>query len=186
MSNEGEIIITPFWRQDIPLIRFNTRDYVKLESRKRCPCPVSGDKVFRGILKRTDNSIKIGASFITLDKLYEWVKKALFYQYPFDRAVWWVFTKPRFILLLCTAQHSDSLLLFIDRTSFLSTLRTKRHLIKSMNSYYGVSPVVHFVDKKDIDNLFKIQPYYDLRYVKKHTLPQELTKILDKLNINIS
>jgi phenylacetate-coenzyme A ligase PaaK-like adenylate-forming protein len=80
-SKAGELLITPLWRKDLPLIRFATRDLVKLEQ-KTCSCKVKNNLVFKKVLGRINENVKIGYSMVDLREVYFETKKLINYQYP--------------------------------------------------------------------------------------------------------
>jgi phenylacetate-CoA ligase len=58
-GEEGELILTPFDRQAMPLIRFRTGDRVRRLSYRHCPCGRALDGIETGTVSRYDNMLKV-------------------------------------------------------------------------------------------------------------------------------
>jgi phenylacetate-CoA ligase len=58
-GEEGELIITPFDREGVPIIRFKTGDKVVFLSHDYCPCGRPFDGIMAGTVARYDSMIKI-------------------------------------------------------------------------------------------------------------------------------
>jgi len=59
-SPKGELIATPLWRLDFPLIRYRTGDYVEMMA-KQCQCDNIYPRIRNGVLGRIDGSLRIRA-----------------------------------------------------------------------------------------------------------------------------
>ena len=181
-DSKGEIVITPLWKHDYPLFRYNTGDYIELLNNKSCACANHSQRIFKGILKRSDNTVRIERFLASLPELYQQLQSLLFHQYPADKIIWRLIDPPLLVLLLIEINYSDQLLLFIERNTSNLTLRKVNPLIRFASKASNAKTKVIYCQKND---LIDISPkYQDIRNFKLSKLPEETQKILKKYEFN--
>lgn len=162
-DTKGEIVITPLWKEDYPLVRYATGDYIELEKNKGCICNYKNKWMFKGIIKRLDNTIRIERFLVPLPELYDKIGKVFLYQYFFDKVLWRLVSPPIFTLLLIQENHSDKILLFIERNKSNLTLRRVNKIKQTVNTVTGAQIKIIYCPKNDLINISPV--YQDIRNV---------------------
>lgn len=178
-AREGELVITPLWRQDFPLIRYRTGDYVKLQKRKLCSCTIKDPRVFSGVIKRVDNMTKINGVLASLEEVYEKMNHLLHFQYPTDTLLWRIFSPPKLLVILDEDSGSDQLLVYVDRMKYRITLRRKKPIEHYLKSMLYLTPKIILNDQKESRQLGNYH-YLDIRGQKIDNLPYPIKRIKKK------
>ncbi len=179
----GELVITPLWRKELPLIRFTTQDLVHLQP-KTCSCIVTNDLVFEHILGRTGADIKIGYSLIDLKEIYIQARYLLHYQYPFfDNVIWRLRTELNLSLLLTRADGVDYITLFVERKDFNLFFRKRRFLTQLLSNKFKVFVDVALISANDMTQFQK--KYADLRFTEKNRIPPSLLHLMKKHQVGL-
>lgn len=174
----GDIVITPLWKHDYPLFRYNTGDYIELLTNKSCTCASRSKWIFKGILKRSDNTIRIERFLASLPELYQQLQSLLCHQYLADKIIWRLIDPPLLVLLLIEINYSDQLLLFIEKNTSNLTLRKINPLIQFALKASNAKTKVIYCQKND---LIDISPkYQDIKNIESSKLPKDTQKLLKK------
>ena len=178
-ADEGELVITSLWRRDFPLIRYRTGDYIQLKKRINCRCGVKDPRVFSGVIKRVGGLTKVNGILVSLDEVFEKVKKSLSFQYPVDKILWGKISPPNVFLILDNENANDRIRVYISRLKYKLTLRKKRPIEDHLESFFGITPRMILIDRKDSKRLSDDQ-YIDIRGQQNKHLPKEVQMTLKK------
>lgn len=175
-ANKGEIVITPLWKVDFPLIRYGTSDFTKIERNLSCDCKVSNKLLVSGIEKRLTQSTRIQRYLVDLQDFYHQVKDSLLWQNFFDQKLWSFLEKPKLLIFITRIKHVDTVLVFIEKSKFLLTLR-KRQLIE--NAIFKMTNADTKIILCHQDLLHGIAPnYQDIREIPKKNLSKSILNLL--------
>lgn len=178
-SKEGELLITPLWRKDLPLIRFATQDLIQLKP-KTCSCHAKNNLVFEKVLGRINENVKIGYSMVDLREVYFETKRLINYQYPLlDKLLLRVLPEINFSLLLTNEKETDVLVIFAKRNEFNQYLRRKRIITEKLANKFNIGAEIVLLSATDFSKLAN-NKYLDIRYMKKNKVPKYLLKILNQ------
>lgn len=175
-AKEGEIVVTPLWKVDFPLIRYGTGDVTRLIDKMTCNCQVKNKIFISGVEKRLNQSTRIERYLVDLKDFYYQVRDGLLWQNFFDQRLWNFLEKPPLVVLISRISHRDVVFVFIDKKTFLLTLR-KRPLIENIIfKITNAESKIILCDKKIIE---KVSPgYQDIRDVSKKHLSKEIKDLL--------
>jgi phenylacetate-coenzyme A ligase PaaK-like adenylate-forming protein len=175
---KGNIVITPLWKRDYPLLRYDTGDYIELVPHKPDMCPCNSHRMFGGIQKRSDNTVRIERFLTSLPELYLQLEALLKNQYRADKIVWRFINPPLLVLLLIEDNHSDELLLFIEKNISNFSLRKINPLIKFAVKASNAKTKVIYCPKNDLIDI--VPKYQDIRNIESLRIPNEIQKLLGK------
>lgn len=175
----GELVVTPFWRKENPLLRWRTGDLVSIQ-KKKCNC-VYGSKIIKGgILGRVDDSRKIGSMIYSSEIIIDVAEEAIFSQYPIiDTLIWDIFGKLDIFIYIQKNNNQDEIVILIDKVKSLLTLRRESIIKKALNNSGSTKVSIKKVNKDFILRLKKIvrNNFIDSRYVSKK-IEKKLNQIL--------
>ena len=175
-SRKGELIITPLWRQEFPLIRFSTGDDICL---KKGPsiCSKKSEYVFDGVEKRIKDDKKIGSAMYPLQKVFHQTKEGYLYQYPIlDKFIWRYISEPDLLLVLTRGSISDILILFVEKWKYHLCLRRKKPIIDKINKYTQTEVKIYPIKKSLLKGIKN--KYVDIRFTSKRQLDKKLLKLV--------
>jgi len=167
---EKEVVITPFWKSDFPLIRFSTGDIVKLFD----------DCSFKKIGYRKNNDIKIGSKMFSLEKIYWETKFALHNQYFIDRLLWKILPQINFSIVLTKIFDNDVIAVFVEKKKFIMTMRKTSMVSRASFNLLGFPSTVVLISNEQIHKIIKNQRYADIRYITDKKIRNKINKILTK------
>jgi phenylacetate-coenzyme A ligase PaaK-like adenylate-forming protein len=175
-ANEGEIVITPLWKVDFPLIRYGTDIFTKLDKHLKCDCSVKNKTFFSGVEKRLTQATRIQRYLVDLKDFYYQVKDSLIWQNFFDKRLWFFIEKPILTILITRIKNVDTVLVFIDKAKFRSTMRRRQPIEESIFKMTNSDTRIILCNKKIIE---KMSPsYQDIRDISKKYLPKEIKDLL--------
>jgi len=175
---KGEIVITPLWKKDYPLIRFATGDYIELEKNNSCSCSCNNKWMFMGIVKRLDSTVRLERFLLSLRELYNQILELFLYQYFFDKIFWRLTNPPIVVLLLIRNSHSDKVLLFIEKGKSIITLRKTSPINQLIATSSSASLKIIYCSKSKLIDVFP--KYQDLRDVAYSKIPKKTKQLLSK------
>lgn len=162
----GELLITPLWRKDFPLIRYATKDLLEIKE-KTCNCKVKNNFVFKKVEGRLDENVKISSSMIDLRKIFFRTKEIIHYQNPLiDKLLWRIFPAINFVVILTKEGDVDVLLILIDKLAFNSYFRRKKNIFDQLANEFKVGVEIVLLPKELLNNFSKDR-YLDIRYNKR-------------------
>ncbi|MFC1646811.1 hypothetical protein ACFL1A_00875 [Patescibacteria group bacterium] len=171
----GNIVITPLWKKGFPLIKWDTGDMIK----------VSSDGSFKKIIKTLKHNIKIGTNFNKLKNIYIKANDAIRYQYFFDRLLWRIIGYPKTLLICALVRNEETLFLFIEKNKYFYTLRQKKVFSSELKKRIGAGCIVVPAKVADIYKIRSKYKYIDIRYIKKPSVPQEISQLMNKYDKSI-
>lgn len=175
-ANKGEIVITPLWKVDFPLIRYGTSDFTKIKENLSCNCKVGNKLLVSGIEKRLTQSTRIQRYLVDLQGFYYQVKDSLLWQNFFDQKLWSFLEKPKLLIFVTKIKHIDTVLVFVEKSKFLLTLR-KRQVIEDVIFRMTNADTKIILCHKDL--LRNINPnYQDIRDIPKKNLSKSMLNLL--------
>lgn len=175
-ANEGEIVITPLWKVDFPLIRYGTSDFTKIERNLSCNCKVSNKLLVSGIEKRLAQSTRIQRYLVDLQDFYNQVKDSLLWQNFFDQKLWSFLEKPKLLIFITRIKHVDTVLVFIEKSKFLLTLRKRQSIEDAIFKMTNADTKIILCHQ---DLLHGIAPnYQDIREIPKKNLSKSILNLL--------
>ena len=134
----GELLVTPLWRKDFPLIRFSTKDLLEIKV-KTCNCKVKNKFVFEKVEGRLNDNVKITSSMIDLRKIFFKAKNLIHYQYPIiDKILWRIFPEINFLLFFAKENDVDVLLILIEKSKFNKFIIRKNVLFDELSKEFKV------------------------------------------------
>jgi phenylacetate-coenzyme A ligase PaaK-like adenylate-forming protein len=178
-SEKGELVITPLWRKDYPLIRYRTGDYIELKKRIKCRCGIQDPRVFGGVIKRVGGLTKVNGVLVSLDEISDNINKSLNYQYPLDKIIWSNISPPHILTIISEENRNDHIKIYLSRKKYQLTLRRRRPIEDYLDSFFGITPMLILVDSKDIKEMSDYQ-YLDIRGQKKSDLPKNVRVFIKK------
>jgi len=176
-AKEGEIVITPLWKVDFPLIRYGTSDCTKLEENLSCHCAVQNKTFCSGVEKRLVQSTRIQRYLVDLKEFYDQVRNNLYWQNFFDKKLWLFLEKPALAILITKMNHVDTVLVFIDKSKFLLTLRRRQPIEDAIFKMTNAETKFIFCNKKLIQKV--LPSYQDIRDIPKKHLSREILNLLN-------
>jgi len=176
-AKEGEIVITPLWKVDFPLIRYGTSDCTKLEENLSCHCAVQNKTFCSGVEKRLVQSTRIQRYLVDLKEFYDKVRNNLYWQNFFDKKLWLFLEKPALAILITKMNHVDTVLVFIDKSKFLLTLRRRQPIEDAIFKMTNAETKFIFCNKKLIQKV--LPSYQDIRDIPKKHLSREILNLLN-------
>lgn len=175
-AKEGEIVITPLWKVDFPLIRYGTSDFTKIERNLSCNCKVSNKLLVSGIEKRLAQSTRIQRYLVDLQDFYNQVKDSLLWQNFFDQKLWSFLEKPKLLIFITRIKHVDTVLVFIEKSKFLLTLRKRQSIEDAIFKMTNADTKIILCHQ---DLLHGIAPnYQDIREIPKKNLSKSILNLL--------
>lgn len=183
MSQNGELVITPYWREDLPLLRFATGDLVKLK-KSLCLCKYKGELSFGGILGRVNDNEKISNFMLPLAELYEKARISLLFQNKYlDSFLWDIFPPLDCFVLIVKSSRGGRVLVLVEKFKSLLFFRRKQFIVKAISNDIACDISVIRIDRNTFSQVKKMSKtgYLDLRYKKKSQYPSYLKSILDNL-----
>jgi len=177
-DTKGEIVITPLWKKDYPLVRFATGDYIELVKNNSCSCSCDNKWMFKGIIKRLDNTVRLERFLVPLPELYNQIVESFLYQYLFDKIFWRLTNPPIIVLLLIQDNYSDKVLLFIEKEKSIITLRKTRPINKLIAAASSANLKIIYCPKNKLMDIFP--KYQDLRNVTSSKISKMTKQLLSK------
>lgn len=175
-ATEGEIVITPLWKEDYPLIRYKTSDFTRLEKNLTCDCKVKNKLFITGVEKRLAQATRVQRYLVDLKDFYERVKNILLWQNFFDQKLWSFLEKPKLLIFINRVKHVDTVLIFIEKSKFLFTFR-RRQLIE--DAVFKMTNADTKIILCHQDLLSNINPnYQDIRDIPKKNLSKSIINLL--------
>lgn len=175
-TNNGEIVITPLWKVDFPLIRYGTADFTRIEENLSCDCKVENRLLISGIEKRLTQPTRIQRYLVDLQDFYYQVRDSLLWQNFFDQKLWSFLEKPKLLVLVTKITHVDTVLIFIEKTKFFLTFRKRQTIEDVIFKMTNADTRIIFCHKGLLRN---INPsYQDIRDIPKKNLSKSVLNLL--------
>lgn len=171
----GEMIITTVSRRDNPLIRFNTHDLVRMEKAQKCRCKVQNKWVFSGIIKRTDNAVRINRDLVDKHELYSRISWSIFHQNSIDGVVWNFFPRINPIVLLGrNKDREDELIILLDGALRYFLYRRRKPIMHAVKEIADVRMKVIMTRPFKLMN-YKESTFMDVRYMPSQEIPRSIS-----------
>jgi len=178
ISDKGELVITPLWRKDFPLVRYKTRDIVKLIKSKKCSCGFADPRVIKGIEGRLDQMIKLNGVLLPIYQIHQKLLKLWTEQIVIlDNLIWKYRDSPKLCLVVQEKRRKDELFIFITkkRSAFF---RRKNLLVKFCQKEFYLTPEVRVIEYNVFNKLFLESMLIDLRLKVNKMVNQKAIKKL--------
>lgn len=176
-SNAGEIVITPLWKVDFPLIRYGTADFTEIKENLSCNCKLDNKLFINGVEKRLVQSTRIQRYLVDLQDFYYQVRESLLWQNFFDKKLWDFVEKPKLLILIKRIKHTDTVLVFIEKEKFFFTLRKRQAIEDVIFKMTNAETKIIFCQKALLRNVDL--NYQDIRDIPKKNLSQSILKLLN-------
>lgn len=175
-SKSGEIVITPLWKEDFPLLRYATGDFTKINEELTCNCHLQNKLLVSGVEKRLSQTTRIQRYLVNFDDFYYKIKDSLLWQYFFDSKLWHFLEKPKLFILLSRVNHADRVLVFIEKQKFYLTLRKRQKIEEAIFQMTNADVQIVLCDKEIIQKV-KLNNQ-DIRDLKQKNLSKEVLALL--------
>lgn len=176
-SKSGEIVITPLWKEDFPLLRYATGDFTKINEKLTCSCRLQSKLLISGVEKRLSQATRVQRYLLDFDDFYYKVRERLLWQYFFDSKLWNFLEKPALVILLDSINHADRVLVFIEKQKFHLTLRKREVIERNIFQMTNADVKIVLCDKSMIQKI-KFS-HRDIRGLKRKSLPKEVLALLN-------
>ena len=175
-SKSGEIVITPLWKENFPLIRYATGDFTKINEELTCSCRLQNKLLISGVEKRLSQATRIQRYLVNFDDFYYKVRESLLWQYFFDSKLWSFLEKPKLFILLDRINHADRVLIFIEKEKFYLSFRNRQKIEQAVFQMTNADAKIILCDKKIIQKVKS--NHQDIRDLKQKSLSKEVLALL--------
>lgn len=175
-TDDGEIVITPLWKLDYPLIRYSCSDLVHIDRKHECNCQLRDKKVISNIRRKSENEVRIERYLLDLEDFYFKVRDSLLWQNFVDKKLWSFLEKPEIVVLVTKVDHKDRVLVFIEKNKFVFSLRRRSLVEETVFNMSNAESKIILCQKGELQSISK--KYQDLRHIKKNRLKKKIKNLL--------
>lgn len=175
-NKEGEIVITPLWKTNFPLLRFRTGDYIKIENDKKHNCNFQFHKpVFKKIARRVDTMFTLNGKLTSSKNLIIEVTKNINIHFLKTNLIK-ITDMIDFKIIIYNLNNQDEVLVLFEKKFDLFFNFHKIENLFEKNFY--ILPKIKFVNLAKINN-YKLPRLIDLRLSENNFLKSALDKYYD-------